>query len=159
MHLTHLWNYHHFMRIWECTLAMCSFKLSYSVYNFHKTCTWMIDSHMNPSAWYFKLEEEISSWYRALLAHESYKFEITIILCASEYALWLCVSSNYLHQYMNFHKPHIWTISAGCLQVRGDIITLYEVNTSTSCTWKLGDPTREQKSVEQCKLNNFILPK
>ena len=38
----------------------------------------------------------------AVLKHESYLFEITIILCASENALWLCVSSNYLHQYMNF---------------------------------------------------------
>ena len=45
----------------------------------------------------------------ALLTHESYLFEITIILCASENALWLCVSSTSVPE---FHKPLIWMVSS-----------------------------------------------
>ena len=40
-----IWNYHHFMCLWECTLVMCFFKLSSSVHEFHKPLIWMVSSH------------------------------------------------------------------------------------------------------------------
>ena len=69
----------YFMCFWECILVMCIFKLSSSLHSMRVTL--------------------------ALLTHESYTIEITTILCSSDSALWLCVSSNYLHQYMNFSNP------------------------------------------------------
>ena len=74
----HIWNYHHFMWFWECTLVMCFFKLFRLVHDCPQTL------HLNG---------------------------------------WILT----------------WTLSAWCIiKVReGDIITIYEVNTSTSHIWKL----------------------
>ena len=69
----------------------------------------------------------------------SHTFEITIIICASDNAPWLCVSSRYLVQYMIFHKPWIWMVESSVelfldaiLKVRGGGIIgiIYEVKTS-----------------------------
>ena len=68
----------YFMCFWECILVMCIFKLSSSLHSMRVTL--------------------------ALLTHESYTIEITTILCSSDSALWLCVSSNYLVQCMNFPR-------------------------------------------------------
>ena len=76
----------YFMCFWECILVMCIFKLSSSLHSMRVTL--------------------------ALLAHESYTIEITTILCSSDSALWLCVSSNYFVQCMNFHKPCIWMVES-----------------------------------------------
>ena len=50
-----IWNYHHFMCFWECTLVICFFKIYFSLHYFSQTL------HLNGwilmwtlSAWYFK---------------------------------------------------------------------------------------------------------
>ena len=50
-----IWNYHHFMCFWECTLVICFFKIYFSLHYFSQTLHlngWIL---MWPlSAWYFK---------------------------------------------------------------------------------------------------------
>ena len=53
------------------------------------------------SEWYFKREGGIIIIYEVNSSTSyTWKCTTTIILCASENALWLCVSSNYLVQYI-----------------------------------------------------------
>ena len=88
----------HFMCFLECILVMSFYKRSCSVYDYSQTL------HLN--GWTFT----------------SHTFEITIILCASENALWLCASWNDFVQYIYFHKPCIWMVESSCELFLNDIL-------------------------------------
>ena len=93
------------MCVWECTLVMCFLKLSSSVQEFHKPLIWMVSSQHELFLHVIsKVREGISSpsmkLTLPLLTHENYTFEITLMLCASENALCVNVSSNDLEEHI-----------------------------------------------------------
>ena len=138
-----IWNYHHFMCLWECTLVMCFFKLSSSVHEFHKPLIWMVSSQHELFLHVIsKVREGISSpsmkLTLPLLTHENYTFEITLMLCASENALCVNVSSNDLEEHITrvHSEAHNMMIMSNVCEVQV-LINFTDDDASFSNFWNI----------------------
>ena len=84
-------------------LLYASVKYLFYCMIFHKPCIWMVESSVEL---FLDAILKVRGGGIISIIYEvktSPTMEIILTLCASDNALWLCVSSNYLVQYMIFH--------------------------------------------------------